>query len=225
MNPACELSGELAGAEALLSRLMRARHGPRQHLFCALPPAGQQMLGKQWTSITWTLRLLLGITPRNLSQSPSRLGLGCALAITALLAPEAAHALPPIRLRCLADSQELRIVHLAGSSLPNLVGDYQGRAPAADAARRAFSLRLDADGTATLTTIYIGKGTVIQHAHWKQDGRQLVLTFNAVGSNQPPGPIVFLYRRRVLRPLHWNASEWGRAGPPALSRSRSSLAN
>lgn len=143
-----------------------------------------------------------------------------------LLAPEASCALSLGYLRCLAGGQnELRLASLVGSSLPNLVGDYQGHAPAADAARRTFSLRLAADGTATLTTVYVGKGTVIQHARWKQEGKQLVLTFNAVGSNQPSAPIVFIYRRHTLRPLQWNASEWGRAGPPVLTRRRSSLAN
>jgi hypothetical protein len=99
-------------------------------------------------------------------------------------------------------------------------GTYQGHAPAADAARRVFTLSLVANGTAILDTLYIGKDSVTQHGHWTRSGRQIVLTFDAIGSNQPPRPITFRYRDRQLNPVEWDLSEWGRNGPPVLYRAK-----
>jgi hypothetical protein len=103
----------------------------------------------------------------------------------------------------------------------DLSGTYQGHAPEADAAKRVFTLTLATDGSATLTTLYIGKHDAAQHGHWTESARQVVLTFDAEGSNRPPRPITFRYHGHELSPIHWDASEWGRAGPPVLRRSRS----
>ena len=100
-------------------------------------------------------------------------------------------------------------------------GTYQGHAPAADAAKRVFTLNLSADGTAVFTTLYIGKSDVIQHGRWTQSGSQIVLVLDAMGPNRPPRPITFRHHGRQLSPIHWDPSEWGRAGPPVLHRSRS----
>jgi hypothetical protein len=99
-----------------------------------------------------------------------------------------------------------------------LAGTYQGHAPAADAAKRVFILKLAPDGTAFLTTVYIGKDRSTENGRWSQNGAELVLTFDPLGSNQPPRPITFHYRREALHPIHWDLSEWGRAGPPVLYR-------
>jgi hypothetical protein len=98
-------------------------------------------------------------------------------------------------------------------------GIYQGHAPAADAARRVFTLNLAADGTAILTTLYIGKNDAMQHGRWTQNGSQILLTFDPMGPNRPPHPITFRHRGHELSPIHWDPSEWGRAGPPVLRRS------
>ena len=99
-------------------------------------------------------------------------------------------------------------------------GIYKGHAPAADAAQRVFTLNLGSDGVATLSTVFIGKGDVIQHGHWTQNGNQVVLTFDSTGANKPPRPITFRHHRHELAPLHWDPSEWGRHGPPAFYRSQ-----
>jgi NlpE N-terminal domain len=99
-------------------------------------------------------------------------------------------------------------------------GTYEGHAPAADAARRVFTLNLAADGTAIFTTRYIDKGDVIEHGRWTHSGSQIVLTLDAMGPNRPPRPITFRHRDHQLSPIHWDPSEWGRAGPPVLHRSR-----
>ena len=109
---------------------------------------------------------------------------------------------------------------MVSHSQPELAGSYEGRAPAGDAAHRRFLLLLAADGTAVWTIVYIGKNSTAERGHWTQDGSELVLTFNPLGPNQPPGPIAFRYRRSALWPIRWNPSEWGHAGPPVLSRSR-----
>jgi NlpE N-terminal domain len=102
----------------------------------------------------------------------------------------------------------------------DLAGTYQGQAPAADAAKRVFTLNLAADGTAIFDTLYIGKDRVTQHGRWMQDGSQIVLTFDPMGPHQPPRPITFRHRDHKLSPIRWDPSEWGRAGPPVLHRAR-----
>jgi hypothetical protein len=101
----------------------------------------------------------------------------------------------------------------------DLSGIYQGHAPASDAARRVYTLNLASDGTAILTTQYIGKENVTVHGRWTQSGRQIVLTFDSMGPNGPPRPITFRHRNHELSPVHWDPNEWGRAGPPILRRS------
>jgi NlpE N-terminal domain len=108
----------------------------------------------------------------------------------------------------------------AGGRPADLAGIYQGHAPAADAAKRVFTLNLAADGTASLTTLYIGKDDTTQHGRWTQSGSQVVMSFDAMGPNRPPHPITFRHHDHELRPIHWDPSEWGRAGPPVLHRSR-----
>lgn len=102
----------------------------------------------------------------------------------------------------------------------DLAGTYQGHAPAADAAKRVFTLKLASDGTAILDTVYIGKDSVTQHGRWMQSGSQIVLTFDPMGPNRPPRPITFRRRGHALSPVRWDPSEWGRAGPPVLHRAR-----
>jgi hypothetical protein len=102
-------------------------------------------------------------------------------------------------------------------------GTWQGHAPAADAAHRVFTLSLAADGAAVWDTLYIGKDSVTQHGRWTRSGRQIVLTFDAVGSNRPPQPITFRYQDHQLHPVQWDRSEWGHTGPPSLSRSKAVL--
>jgi NlpE N-terminal domain len=102
----------------------------------------------------------------------------------------------------------------------DLAGTYQGHAPAADAAKRVFTLNLAADGTAVFDTLYIGKDSVTQHGRWMQSGSQIVLTFDPMGPHQPPRPITFRHRDHELSPIRWDPSEWGRGGPPVLHRAR-----
>jgi NlpE N-terminal domain len=101
----------------------------------------------------------------------------------------------------------------------DLSGIYQGRAPAADAAQRVFTLNLAADGSAMLTTLFIGKDKVSERGRWVRSGGQIVLTFDPMGANRPPRPITFRRRGHKLSPISWDHSEWGSAGPPVLYRS------
>ena len=110
---------------------------------------------------------------------------------------------------------------VAEERVPALSGTYQGHAPAADPAKRVYTLTLAADGTATLTTLYIGKHDATQRGRWTQRGSQVVLTFDEMGTNPAFRPIVFRRHGHQLSPIHWDASEWGRTGPPVLHRARS----
>jgi hypothetical protein len=119
------------------------------------------------------------------------------------------------------DGAVLRPAHFLWRQEADLAGTYLGHAPAKDAARRVFTLDLAADGTATLTTLYIGRDDAKQYGRWTRSGSQIVLTFDAMGSNRPPGAITFRHRDHELSPLRWDTSEWGRSGPPVLHRARS----
>jgi hypothetical protein len=121
--------------------------------------------------------------------------------------------------RCLLALCVLNCTSISGAE-QEVPGTYKGRAPAADAAQRVFTLNLASDGGAVLSTVFIGKGDVIQHGKWTQSGNQVVLTFDPMGPNKPPRPITFRHHGHELTPLHWDPSEWGRHGPPALHRSR-----
>ena len=105
-----------------------------------------------------------------------------------------------------------------GGGETDLSGVYQGHAPASDAARRVFTLNLASDGTAMLTTQYIGKDSSTMHGRWTHSGGQIVLTFDSLGPNGPPRPITFRHRDHRLSPVHWDPNEWGRLGPPVLHR-------
>jgi hypothetical protein len=109
----------------------------------------------------------------------------------------------------------------ADERVVDLSGTYQGHAPAADPAKRVYTLTLAADGTAILATLYIGRDDSVQHGHWVRKDGQVVLTFDDMGANPAFRPIVFRHRGHQLTPIAWDASEWGRAGPPVLHRARS----
>ena len=130
----------------------------------------------------------------------------------------------PVILRGSAREIGIRPLHLAVLAAPDqrsAAGTYHGHAPAADAAKRVFTLSLDPDGSATLTTVYIAKGRSTEHGRWQQNGEEVVLTFDPIGSHRAPEPITFRYHHHTLHPTQWDRSEWGQAGPPVLSRSRS----
>jgi hypothetical protein len=110
-------------------------------------------------------------------------------------------------------------VALAAGIGNHLPGIYQGHAPAADAARREFTLSLKTDGTAVLTTLFIGKGKASEHGRWTLSGRQITLSFDPIGPNGPPRPITFRHHGRKLSPVNWDSNEWGSTGPPVLYRS------
>jgi hypothetical protein len=105
----------------------------------------------------------------------------------------------------------------------NVAGTYQGRAGTKDPSKRLFTLNLIAGGAAIFTTLYIGKEEATQHGGWVQTGNQIVLTFDALGSNQPLRPITFRHRYHELSPIHWDVGEWGRSGPPVLHLARSNF--
>jgi hypothetical protein len=106
------------------------------------------------------------------------------------------------------------------SSKRGPAGTYLGHARADDPGKRLFTLTLDANGTATWSTLYIGKGRTVQSAHWQQTGPELTLSFDPLGPHPPPRSIMFHCYHHELRPVHWDQSEWGHEGPPTLHRAR-----
>lgn len=104
-------------------------------------------------------------------------------------------------------------------------GTYLGHARADDPGKRLFTLILNANGTATWCTLYLGKDRTVQAVHWQLTGPELTLNFDPLGPHPPPRAIVFHYHHRELRPIHWDPSEWGREGPPTLHRTHDRISD
>jgi hypothetical protein len=80
---------------------------------------------------------------------------------------------------------------VGSSSAAGAAGTYAGGLPAADAEARLITLVLLADGTATLSTEYVGKGTFLQTGTWQQAGTNVSTTFTTQDGNTLANPETF----------------------------------
>jgi hypothetical protein len=53
---------------------------------------------------------------------------------------------------------------------------------------------------------------------WKDDGRQIKVTFNAEAGEQPAAPMVFEIVHSKLQAVSWDHEAWGSAQPPAMTK-------
>lgn len=129
----------------------------------------------------------------------------------AITAPGTTHALTLADRLTICVARQLRVTPVQPATAA-LVGRYADTLPAADAAARVVTLRLDSTQAAELQTRYVGTGrTLSQHGRWSV--HDSVLTVRLTGAS----PLVYIVGGGYLRPIAWDTAVYGRAGLP-LSR-------
>ncbi|HZQ09232.1 MAG TPA: copper resistance protein NlpE N-terminal domain-containing protein [Anaerolineae bacterium] len=100
----------------------------------------------------------------------------------------------------------------AGSKL---VGSYSGVLPAADAPGRIVSLELAIDGTATMTTQFIGKGAPsTESGTWVANGNEAEVTFTQVDGTPEDNRITWKLDGNQLTTTEYDTAQYGSAGLP-----------
>lgn len=111
---------------------------------------------------------------------------------------------------------EIPVAPVAPSS--KLVGTYSGILPAADAAGRVVTLDLALDGSATLTSQLIGKGSPsVETGTWVEKSNNAVVTFTQLDGTAEDNRITWTFQDGKLATTVYDQSKYGTAGLP-LSR-------
>jgi hypothetical protein len=103
-----------------------------------------------------------------------------------------------------------------------LLGLYHAELPAADASSRNLYLALNADGSAALTSEYVGKGRVTAKGTWKADGQALTLSLTEEEGKAIKNEIVFDAPGSELIAKQWDQARYGSAGPGRYKKLSSS---
>jgi hypothetical protein len=103
-----------------------------------------------------------------------------------------------------------------------LKGFYSGSGGISADVHRVLIIEFAADGTALLQQKWHDKDAQTWHAHWKQDGKTVTLTYEQAkdAPNPPPplpDPLVFTFKRDTLTATKWDATTLGYLGPPPLT--------
>lgn len=106
---------------------------------------------------------------------------------------------------------------LSSAHAAKLKGFYAGSGGVSQQVHRTVILEFATDGTAILEQKWHGKDTQTWHAHWKQQRKQVTLTFDPARHNPVPDPLVFSIKGNSLNPTSWDATTLGPLGPPALA--------
>ena len=87
--------------------------------------------------------------------------------------------------------------------------------PAADAPGRTITLNLKPDGSAELTTTYLGKGTFVEKGTWKDNGDgTLTVTLTERDGQKNSKPVVMKFQKdgASLKLVDYDKSVWGSEG-------------
>jgi predicted small lipoprotein YifL len=95
----------------------------------------------------------------------------------------------------------------------SFAGTYKAQLPAADAAGRNLTLVLNADKSATLTTEYIGKGTIVQKGTWSSSGSSVTVTLTEQDGRPVKVEITFELKGDELVATQWDQNLYGSVGP------------
>ena len=96
-----------------------------------------------------------------------------------------------------------------------LTTTYVALLPAADAAGRTISLSLKPDGTAELTTTYLGKGTISEKGAWKDNGDgTITVTLTEKDGKKNAKPVVMKFQKdgASLKLVDYDKNVWGSEG-------------
>lgn len=98
-----------------------------------------------------------------------------------------------------------------------LVGAYSGILPAADAIGRVVMLDLALDGTATMTTQFIGKGSPsIESGTWVGEGDSAQVTFTQIDGQPQDNRITWMLQGNNLVTTEYDQAQYGTAGLPLM---------
>src|SRR5262249_51208559 len=96
-----------------------------------------------------------------------------------------------------------------------LVGSYAAILPAADAVGRIVTLDLGIDGSATMTTQFIGKGTPsTESGTWTADDNNAVVAFTQVDGKPEDNRITWTLKGNNLATTAYDKNQYGSAGLP-----------
>jgi hypothetical protein len=95
----------------------------------------------------------------------------------------------------------------------SFAGTYKAQLPAADAAGRNLTLVLNADKSATLTTEYIGKGTIVQKGTWSSSDPAVTVTLTEQDGRQIKDEFSFELKGDELVATQWDKNLYGSVGP------------
>lgn len=96
-----------------------------------------------------------------------------------------------------------------------LVGSYSGILPAADAIGRVVTLELAIDGSATMTTQFIGKdGVFVESGTWVGEGDTAAVTFTQRDGQPQDNRITWTLQGSTLVSSEYDQSQYGSAGLP-----------
>lgn len=96
-----------------------------------------------------------------------------------------------------------------------LVGTYSGILPAADAIGRVVTLDLAVDGTASMTTHFIGKGApILENGTWVASGDNARATFTQINGQPQDNRITWKLQGDNLVPVEHDQAQYGASGLP-----------
>jgi len=103
-----------------------------------------------------------------------------------------------------------------------LKGFYSGSGGFSADVHRTLLIEFAADGTAILQQKWHDKDPQTWHAHWKQDGKTVTLTYEQPkdAPNPPPAlpdPLIFTFKHGTLTATTWDTTTLGPLGPPKLT--------
>jgi hypothetical protein len=97
-----------------------------------------------------------------------------------------------------------------------LKGFYVGSGGITEEVSRIVIVEFANDGTAIVQQNWVGKDPQTWHAHWKQDGSKVTVTFDAVKDQAAMDPLLMTFKRGTLTPTSWDTA-LGVLGPPKLA--------
>jgi hypothetical protein len=98
-----------------------------------------------------------------------------------------------------------------------LKGIYSGSGGFSAEVHRVLFIEFAADGSALLQQKWHDKDPQTWHARWKQDGKNVTLTYEPAKDGVTPSPLVFTFKHGTLTATSWDATTLGVLGPPTLA--------
>jgi hypothetical protein len=109
------------------------------------------------------------------------------------------------------------ILATPGHAADKLKGFYAGSGGLSAEVHRVLIIEFAADGTAILQQKWHDKDPQTWHAHWKQEKKQVTITFDPARHNPVPDPLILNIKSGTLIAASWDVTTLGVLGPPQLT--------